>query len=245
MSGDPVTLAATLAEQLPRADIVRLAEAASAGPGNVMALRSTASSSVVRRACDQVAACLHKWPGPYVAGALAGAAAAIVRFRAAQAVDVVWTGPESNITTSRLTAAVVASLIAEAERELLLVSYATYTEPTAAAALREAAQRGVDITILAERAADNPRYSAAGVPFPDLPARRLSWPADRRPPGAALHAKLIVIDAAVALVTSANMTNRAMETNLECGVLIRGGPAPAAVRDHIFDLFARGELRRI
>ncbi len=245
MTDDPVTLAASLAEQLPRADVARLAEAASGGRGNILALRSTASSPVVRRACDQLAACLREWPGLYVAGALAGAAAAIDRSRAAQSVDIVWTGPESTITTSRLTAAVIASLIAEAERELLLVSYATHTEPTAAAALHAASQRGVDITILAERAADNPHYSGVGVPFPGLTARRLSWPADRRPPGAALHAKLIVIDAAVALITSANMTSRAMEANLECGVLLRGGSTPAAVRNHIYGLYDRGALRRI
>lgn len=245
MSDNPAALAAALAEQLPRADIERLAKAASGGRRKIQALRATASSPVIRRACDQVEACLHDWPGAYVEGTLAGAAAATGRSRESHSIDIVWTGPQSTITTSRLTAAVIASLIAEAERELLLVSYATQTEPTAAAALQAASQRGVEITIVAERAADNPHYSGAGAPFPGLTARRLSWPADRRAPGAALHAKLIVIDATVALITSANMTSRAMEANLECGVLIRGGATPAAVRNHILGLYDRGTLRRI
>jgi phosphatidylserine/phosphatidylglycerophosphate/cardiolipin synthase-like enzyme len=82
------------------------------------------------------------------------------------------------------------------------------------------------------------------VPFPGLTADRLRWPANRRPPGASLHAKIIVVDDVVALVGSANLTGRAMESNLECGILIRGGPQPAAIRAHIMDLRARALLQR-
>jgi cardiolipin synthase A/B len=55
---------------------------------------------------------------------------------------------------------------------------------------------------------------------------------------AALHAK-------IALVGSANLTSRAMESNLECGILIRGGPQPRAVRNHITRLHAAGLLCRV
>lgn len=81
--------------------------------------------------------------------------------------------------------------------------------------------------MLTERNADNPGYAPAGTPFPGLDAVRLHWPAPQRPPGAALHAKIVVVDDRVALVGSANLTSRAMEANLECGILIRGGPHPA------------------
>jgi cardiolipin synthase A/B len=124
------------------------------------------------------------------------------------------------------------------------VSYATYTEPSIAAALSAAVARGVTVTLLAERHADNPSYTALGTPFPGLPALRLHWPADSRPPGASLHAKIIVVDDQVALIGSANLTSRAMESNLECGILIRGGPQPRAVRDHITRLYTAGLLRR-
>jgi cardiolipin synthase len=63
--------------------------------------------------------------------------------------------------------------------------------------------------------------------------------------GAALHAKVIVVDDQVALVGSANLTSRAMESNLECGILIRSGPQPRAIRDHITGLYAAGLLRRL
>ena len=37
----------------------------------------------------------------------------------------------------------------------------------------------------------------------------------------------------------------AREDNLECGILIRGGPHPRAIRDHITGLHAAGSLRRL
>jgi phosphatidylserine/phosphatidylglycerophosphate/cardiolipin synthase-like enzyme len=111
--------------------------------------------------------------------------------------------------------------------------------------LSAAVARGVAVTLLAERHEDNPVYTAQGTPFPGLNARRLRWPAGSRPPGAALHAKIIVVDDQVALVGSANLTSRAMESNLECGILIRGGPQPRAVRDHISGLYAAGLLLRL
>ena len=111
--------------------------------------------------------------------------------------------------------------------------------------LSAAAARGVAVTLLAERHEDNPSYTALGTPFPGLNALRLHWPAASRPPGAALHAKIIVVDDQVALVGSANLTSRAMESNLECGILIRGGPQPRAIRDHITGLYAAGLLLRL
>ena len=159
--------------------------------------------------------------------------------------SVVWTGPESGVSSSRLTAAAVIELINAARTQILLVSYATHTEPSIAAALSAAVARGVEVTLLAERHADNPSYTAPGTPFPGLAALRLHWPTRSRPPGAALHAKIIVVDDQVALVGSANLTSRAMESNLECGFLIRGGPQPHAVRDHITDLYAAGLLSRL
>jgi hypothetical protein len=36
-----------------------------------------------------------------------------------------------------------------------------------------------------------------------------------------------------------------MEINLECGILIRGGPHPRAIRDHIHALADDGELTRV
>lgn len=48
----------------------------------------------------------------------------------------------------------------------------------------------------------------------------------------------------IALVGSANITSRAMGSNLECGILITGGCEPRAIRDHVMDLKWLGVLER-
>lgn len=242
---DTADWASRIAEQLPPADVHQLARAAADGIPAVRGLRAAAGASVLRNACDQLLGKLNTTDPAYIAGLLDGAARAIERAHWHQSIHVVWTGPESGITSSRLTAATVTELIAEARHEILLVSFATQTEPLISAALEAASARGVVIKLLAESHADNPAYAPGGTPFPGLDAIRLHWSAAQRPLGAALHAKIIVVDDRIALVGSANLTGRAMEANLECGILIRGGPQPRAIRDHISGLQAAGILRPI
>jgi cardiolipin synthase len=237
--------ACRVGERLPIADVRRLAEAAATGEPSVRRLRTAAGSAILRDACDQLSKRLACIDPAYLSGLLAGAARTVERARRHQAVSVVWTGPESGMSSSRLTAAAVIDLINAARSEILLVSYATQTEPSIKAALSAATGQGVAVTLLAERQEDNPSYTSAGTPFPGLDVLRLHWPASSRPTGAALHAKIIVVDDQVALVGSANLTSRAMESNLECGILIRGGPQPRAIRDHITGLYAAGLLFRL
>jgi phosphatidylserine/phosphatidylglycerophosphate/cardiolipin synthase-like enzyme len=236
--------ASRIAERLPEVEVLRIASAAAGGIGAVRVLRGQALGPVVRDACDRVITQLDGENPTFVAGALAGAAATIRRARAHQTIDVVWTGPESGVATSRLTAATVVDLATEARREILLVSYATQTEAGLNIALADAANRGVEITLVMERQADNPGYHGSDIQFSGIPAIRLHWPSVERPQGASLHAKIIVVDDETALVTSANLTSRAMEANLECGILIRGGSQPRAIRNHILQLQARNILKR-
>jgi cardiolipin synthase A/B len=242
---DVTDWACQLSERLPIADVRYLAEAAATGESGVRRLRASAGSVILRDACDQLSRRLANAEPAYLSGLLAGAACAVSRARQQQSVSIVWTGPESGVSSSRLTAAAVIDLINVAQSEILLVSYATQTESSIKAALSAATERNVAVTLLAERREDNPSYSGVATPFPDLSVLRLHWPASSRPPGAALHAKVIVIDDQIALVGSANLTSRAIESNLECGILIRGGPQPRAIRDHIAGLAASGDLRRL
>jgi cardiolipin synthase len=242
---DNAAWACQIAERLPAADVRHLAEAAATGAFSVRSLRAQAGSPELRGACDQLLARLAAGNPDQLAGLLAGAAEAVKRARRHQRLDVVWTGPETKSGTGRLTAATIVELLGKARREILIVSYATYTEPTIAAALEAATGRGVEVTILAERHEDNPNYSGVSMPFPGLHAVRLRWPGHRRPAaGSAMHAKIIVIDDRIALVGSANLTSRAMESNLECGILITGGREPRAIRDHIMDLKWLGVLEQ-
>lgn len=241
MSDLDLALVVRLAEELPASDLVALARAAEDGRSGLLALRARTASPIVRDACERL---LDGIPAisARLSGALAAAGAAYDAALRRQTADVVWTGPESGVDTSRLTAPVVTELIKEAQQELLLVSYVSHDEPRIRDALADAADRGVDITLVVERPDDNPAFSGSGRAFPELSVRRLSWPLAIRPVGASLHAKLIVVDARTALVGSANLTGRAMVENLECGVLLRGGTQPRAIRDHVFDLFRAGVL---
>jgi hypothetical protein len=245
MSDDPESWACRLAERLPSGDIQRLARASVTGEAGVRRLRSTTGSVIVRDACDQLTAWFEHADPMYVSGLLAGAASALSQARRRQSVSVVWTGPESGVTSSRLTSATVTGLIGEARSSILLVSYATAPDPSLDAALADAVARGVAVTFLAERHGDNPSYIGSDTPFPTVDAVRLHWPLPSRPAGAALHAKVIVVDESVALVGSANLTGRAMETNFECGILLRGGAEPKAIRDHVVKLYSAGVLRRL
>lgn len=244
MSAGAAALASSLALQLPEADMYELSAAAAGGSQGLLALRARSAANVVRDACDRAIEALSSCTPDYLAGALAGASRLAEQQDRSGTVEVVWTGPHSQLRTSRLTSAVVTDLIAESRDEVVLVSFATQTEPRVAGALQAAIERGVEVTLLLERAADNAAYTGPAMPFPALPALRLHWPGADRPEGAALHAKLLVVDTALALIGSANLTSRALERNLECGVLIRGGTAPAMIRAHLRHLLDAGVLCR-
>jgi hypothetical protein len=51
-----------------------------------------------------------------------------------------------------------------------------------------------------------------------------------------------VADSALLLVSSANVSPSAFAHNMELGLLVRGGPLPARVRDHFHGLAAAGVL---
>ena len=243
MNDTQLDLIAALAEGLPDNDIIRLARAAAEGPDRLDGLRGNLASDRLRTACQALISLIRAGASPLiVAGALRGAAAADRRSRGSS-VDVVWTGPTSEITTSRVTAAVISELLNAAISEVLLIGYAIHDDPLVSDALARAAQRQVAITLLLEREIDNPSYHQHSEPFPGLRARRLAWPAAHRPiSGAALHAKVLDIDRRTALVMSANITRWAFDRNLECGILIRGGDQPRQIHDHIDSLRALGVL---
>ncbi|MGH3916784.1 MAG: phospholipase D-like domain-containing protein [Pseudonocardiaceae bacterium] len=60
-----------------------------------------------------------------------------------------------------------------------------------------------------------------------------------------MHAKLAVADRAVLFVSSANLTSAGVNTNLEAGLLVRGGTAPMRAAEHICQLQARGVSARL
>lgn len=188
--------------------------------------------------------------GATVALALRTSALTADRMRNATSVEVVWTGPTSNEVPVRKSAQVLERLIDDARRRIVIVSFAAYKVPSVDDRLRAAASRGVAIDLILETEADSKgelRQDAADA-FDALHgiASFWVWPASSRPAGGAvLHAKAAIRDTAAALVTSANFTGRALERNMELGLLITGGPVPRRLADHFDALMVRGELSRL
>ena len=226
-------------QRLPRAVAAQLAGAAREGLTAVGRLKAQVDSPNARHACDLLLDAVEDGtPVEFLAGALTVLAE---RPPARRTSEVVWTGPGEG-RGSRLTIAVVKDLVAMARDELLLVSFATYGTSDLTAALEAAHARGVAITTVLERPQDNAAYSGPTDPFPGLPATRLVWPGSHRPQGAALHAKILVVDRAIALIGSANLTSRAFLDNLECGVLHRDPVVAGAVVEHVDVLRREGVL---
>lgn len=73
------------------------------------------------------------------------------------------------------------------------------------------------------------------------------WPREKRSSDAegragVMHVKCAVADCRQLLLSSANLTESALTLNMELGILITGGPQPAAVDAHFGQLVANGLL---
>jgi phosphatidylserine/phosphatidylglycerophosphate/cardiolipin synthase-like enzyme len=166
---------------------------------------------------------------------------------AGRSVRPVWTGPDAGQPV-RLTASVMAEIIDGAKQRLLVISFAAYKIQQVLDGLEAAAKRGVVVDIVLETAED----SGGGLSFDQLPTflslggvHVWHWPADKRPDaGGKLHAKAIVADDEVALVTSANLTAHALTYNIELGLLVHDGPAASSITAHVAGLMREGLLAR-
>jgi len=162
---------------------------------------------------------------------LTGLAAGYAQRAAEMSVETVWSGPGSHHVPVRATAAVLADVIREACRELLLMTYSARQYEPLTVALRTAVNRGVHVSVVVETlqgagsalAGDEPYQAFTGITGIDL----WHWPsAKRTEPGAKIHAKLAVADRCVLFVISANLTQSGVGKNIEAGLLVRGGTAP-------------------
>jgi hypothetical protein len=156
-----------------------------------------------------------------------------------QSIDLVLSGPEVFGTPTRDTRAVMHSLLAEAVSEILLVGYVIHNASSLFQPLaqRMAAEPGLKVWCCL----DIGRSWNDATPTEQLlhrfsrDFRTHHWPWDPRPKvfydprslapsgstRSSLHAKCLVVDRRVALVTSANFTEAAQGRNIECGVIIR------------------------
>lgn len=240
MTEDDLHRLVDAATSLPVKDTEQLSVAVRSGAHELRALRSR-TGGPLRQICSLILPMLEYTTASEIYGVLRGAVTAGRQLPTQ--IDLVWTGPEVPGSISRLTSEVIANLIDQARSEVLLISYAMHTEPILAAAIARAVAREVFVQVLCERTADNPGYRGGTVPFPKLQIRRLCWPADQRPPGASMHAKVLVIDRKTALIGSANITGTAMLRNIECGIITNEARIAAEIAESVDWLYTHRMLR--
>jgi cardiolipin synthase len=177
---------------------------------------------------------------------------ALAAKRSRPTTELVWTGPSTPVVPVRRTEQVLGDLIVCAVRRLTVTSFGIFQVARLVEELEQALARGVVLRIVlgdreshSEQEIDRQRQQLGRVVA--TRASLLQWPAERRPrddQGRAglMHVKAAVADSRVAFLTSANLTEAALERNMELGVLIRGGGLPAAIDRLIDALVETGEL---
>lgn len=174
--------------------------------------------------------------------------------------DLVWTGPEARGTTARDTRVLVQELFERARVSVLVAGFRFDHGETLFKPLHERMQRGLTSTFFvdiegegkpaydgrayAERAID--RFVALNWPFgPPFPAIYYDPQSSvAGPPWVSLHAKCIVIDDVLSLVTSANFTDRGQRRNIEVGVCIEDNTFAERLASQWHTLIARGLVAR-
>lgn len=187
--------------------------------------------------------------GDEVAGVLLGACEARLRVERELSVELVWTGPTTRFVPTRRTEQVLLDLMVRAHADLFLVSFVTYDVPSVVTAMNDAAGRGVRLRVLLEastRHGGSLNVDPAATMHASVPAAEIfTWKEKPEPfVDGKVHAKVAVVDASRAFITSANLTGHALEKNMEAGVLINGGPVPKTLRDHLQALIDVGVLGR-
>jgi phosphatidylserine/phosphatidylglycerophosphate/cardiolipin synthase-like enzyme len=188
--------------------------------------------------------------GRAVALAIQVSAHAAMALSNEQRIDVAWTGPGTDAVPLRRVDQVLYELMESAERELVLVTYAAYKAARALDALQAAIERGVRVALVIELAEE----SGGKITFDGLDGIRARvpranvfyWPLERRPRSAAgahgaMHVKCLIADRKTALVSSANLTDYALEMNMELGLVVSGA-VPGRLAAHFDQLVLRGEL---
>jgi len=251
-----------LAAELPPGTIHALAAAieGAAGPsavGRASALQAIPQPSQRAWASGFLEAWAQHAPalsGAAAAMALRTAAAATRSARAEQRIELIWTGPLAVGVSMRRTDQALLQVIHSALQELLVVSFAVYKIPAVVAAIIGAAARGVVIRICVEAPEPSGQKMAYDTiralgPAVASAAQIYIWPTDRRPADESghtgtLHAKCAVADRRLLFLSSANLTNYALNLNIELGTLISGGPAPATVAAQFERMIADGTLQK-
>ncbi len=170
--------------------------------------------------------------------------------------ELVWSGPEVPGLHARDTRRVYDELVGLAERSIWLSTFAYFDGPKAFKTLagRMDATPGLAVRLLLNiqrRQGETIASEELVVRFADRFWEK-DWPGARSPevfydprsltaegPTGVLHAKAVVADEEIALVTSANLTEAAFDRNIEAGVLSRDRALAASLARHFRVLIER------
>ena len=162
-----------------------------------------------------------------------------------QIVELVWTGPTTEIVPARRTEQALTQVIDQAKKKLFITSYVAYDIESIAKALKAAEVRGVTIKFLMELSEAN-GGKVKSDPIAHLrmivpQAHFYIWK-DKETAflNGCVHAKVAVADGLHCFITSANLTGYAMDQNMEAGVLISGAPLPDQLHKHLDALIMTG-----
>lgn len=253
--------------QLPTSLLTALAASFENGPlGETLTLAGV--RGIVGEAAPAVAAAFRELqaegfsPGQ-IATLLRGfAAAAAATPKPSQLFDVVLSGPAVPGVPTSDTAAVMHTLLTHATREVLLVGYAVHNgrklfEPLAAS-MQDNPALSVTICLDIRRPLVNVREAAEIVATFAREFRERHWPwaqlprlyfdprsLELGPERASLHAKCVIVDRSIALVTSANFTDAAQWRNIEAGVEIRHEPTVCRLANYFQGLIDHGMFHEV
>ena len=173
--------------------------------------------------------------------------------------DLVWSGPEVPGLHARDTRRVFEELLGSAERTIWASTYAFFDGPKAFEILarRMEATSSLQVTLLLNiqrKRGDTTKAEHLVRQFADR-FWGTDWPGSSRPsvyfdpralepegPTGVLHAKALVVDDEAVFVTSANLTEAALDRNIEIGLLVRDRALAASLVCHFQGLIDRGLL---
>ncbi len=173
--------------------------------------------------------------------------------------DLVWSGPEVPGLHARDTRRVYEELLGSAERSVWASTYAFFDGPKAFKVLarRMDERSGLRVSLLLNiqrRRGDTTAAENLVRRFADH-FWTVDWPGSSRPQvfydprslemdgaGGVLHAKVVVTDDEAVFVTSANLTEAALDRNIEVGLLVRDRALALSMSSHFQGLIDRGLL---
>jgi cardiolipin synthase A/B len=162
-------------------------------------------------------------------------------------------GPRTHRNTIRSLGSEIYHVIEKAEKQLLLVTYVAHPPEELINVLKDAEARGVAIELIFETPEDSDyklSFTKIEQFFKSLDkVSAYHWPLEARTKTRSgsvpsLHAKFVLADDEHLVVSSANLTEYALENNIELGVLISGGDQPKAVRRYYNELIRERHLEK-